>query len=628
MAAAAVMLSPSAAAASPDAGADTTGLTRQQAFAEAAAEYGVPDEVLLAVSYLESRWDAHAGEPSRGAGYGPMHLTDIASVTENPHHHHGDARGDESRPRSTPDTDAPSGKTPASLRTLRLATSLTDLSAAELRSDPTANIFGGAAVLADYQKRHSGAPGDWYGAVARYSGAGDTASAKQFADEVYKTMRTGAERVTDDGEHVTLPATKVAPDTGQLRDLGLRTTDTDGVECPAEIACESIPAPYQEYLNPDGTPNYGNHDKADRPNDLKIRYILIHDTETSYENTLRLVQNPKYVSWHYTLRSSDGHIAQHVPTRDVAWHAGNWYVNMHSIGLEHEGFAAQGTWYTEAMYRTSAKLVRYLADKYDVPLDRAHIIGHDNVPGITPARVPAMHWDTGPYWDWAHYFDLLGKPFEPTGTARSKMVTIKPDFATNKPAFVGCDAPGEPCPARSSTSVILRSEPRDDAPLLNDLGLRPDGSPNTMKVSDIGSRVDTGTQWALAEDRGEWLAIWYLGQKGWLHRSDTIWSTGLVVTPKPGKTSIPVYGRAYPEASAYPEGVPVQGIVPLQYSLPAGQRYTVGAFPTTDYYRAVTFDTSKHVVVSGKDRYYQIQFGHRFMYVRAADVRLMASPMS
>ena len=51
-----------------------------------------------------------------------------------------------------------------------------------------------------------------------------------------------------------------------------------------------------------------------------------------------LVQDPTYVSWNYSLRSTDGHIAQHVKAKDVAWHAGNWYVNAKSIGLEHEGF--------------------------------------------------------------------------------------------------------------------------------------------------------------------------------------------------------------------------------------------------------------------------------------------------
>ncbi len=169
-----------------------------------------------------------------------------------------------------------------------------------------------------------------------------------------------------------------------------------------------------------GPGDYGNHDLSDRPARQKIEYIVIHDTEASWATTLDLVQDPTYVSWHYSLRSVDGHIAQHVKTKDVGWHAGNWYVNAKSIGLEHEGFAAQGTWYTEAMYRTSAKLVRHLALRLGIPLDRQHIIGHDNVPGTTAATVAGMHWDPGPYWDWSHYFDLL-RPRRSgrTGTSRT-----------------------------------------------------------------------------------------------------------------------------------------------------------------------------------------------------------------
>jgi N-acetyl-anhydromuramyl-L-alanine amidase AmpD len=603
---------------------------RQQAFAAAATEYGVPPAVLLGVSYLESRWDANAGEPSRSAGYGPMHLTDINSVTAE-EHNSGDPRGDDARPMELTGPTPEDLEPPASLRTVELAAQLTGLPAETLRSDPAVNIRGGAALLAHYQSQVANPadpdPGAWYGAVARYSQASDTAAARQFAGEVYATINSGVERVTDDGQRVALPATPVTPQTGQLDTLGLRVTDSTDTECPTDVSCEWIPAPYQQYGPNSG--DYGNHDLADRPNNLKIKYILIHDTEASWATTLRLVQNPTYVSWQYSLRSSDGHIAHHVRNKNVAWHAGNWYVNMHSIGLEHEGFAAQGTWYTEAMYRTSAKLVRYLAERYEIPIDRGHIIGHDNVPGITPARVPQMHWDPGPYWDWGHYFDLLGRPIIQTGTEHSRMVTIRPNYATNRPAFYGCDPryPSRLCPSRGSTSVILRSEPRDDAPLLNDVGLRPDGSPNTLRVSDIGSRVDTGQRFAVAEDRGEWIAIWYLGQKGWLHRSDTVWSTGLEITPKPGRTTIPVYGRAYPEASAYPANVPVQSVVPLQYQMPAGQRYTVGQFPGTDYYRAVTYDPANHVVVRGEDRYIQIQYGHRFMYVRAADVNLLGSPV-
>ena len=106
---------------------------------------------------------------------------------------------------------------------------------------------------------------------------------------------------------------------------------------------------------------------------------VAYRTEAGYAETLGLVQDPTYVSWHYTLRSVDGHVAQHVKTKDVAWHAGNWYVNMHAINIENEGFAAQGkTWYTNALYGSCAALVRYLAAEYHIPLDRQHILGHED----------------------------------------------------------------------------------------------------------------------------------------------------------------------------------------------------------------------------------------------------------
>nr|WP_042198911.1 peptidoglycan recognition family protein [Kibdelosporangium sp. MJ126-NF4]CEL23615.1 N-acetylmuramoyl-L-alanine amidase [Kibdelosporangium sp. MJ126-NF4]CTQ93152.1 N-acetylmuramoyl-L-alanine amidase (EC 3.5.1.28) [Kibdelosporangium sp. MJ126-NF4] len=605
---------------------------RQRAFSAAAAEFGIPESVLLGVSYLESKWDANAGTPSTSAGYGPMHLTDVR--TANPvggTHHDGaeDPRGDDARPPLHLPPAQPVEAVP-SLLTVDQASTLTGVPTARLRSDTEQNIRGGAALLAKYQKDigvDSDNPADWYGAVARYGGAEDTGAAGTFADEVFATISSGVDRVTDDGQHVRLAPTPVTPNKGLLDRTGLRKSTSDNTECPRSLACEWIPAAYAEYINDKGQLTYGNHDKGNRPESQEIKYIVIHDTEGYYPNVINMTQDPKWASWQYTLRSADGHVAQHIKHKDVAWQAGNWFVNSKSIGLEHEGFAKLGTWYTEAMYRSSAKLVRYLAAKYRIPMDRAHIIGHDNVPGIRPGTVKDMHWDPGPYWDWAHYFDLLGAPLRPT--VNLGLVTIKPDFANNKPTFVGCVKAGEPCTPRGSTSVILHTEPRTDAPLLKDIGLRPDGSPGTMEVSDISSRVETGQQFAVADVRGDWTAIWYLGQKGWFHnprKAPTALGTGgLVATPKKGKATIPVYGRAFPESAAYPPNVPDQGEIPLQYTLSAGERYSVGQVLSSEYYWANTFDPSNHTVVKGKTKYVQIQFGHRIMFVKASDVDVKPS---
>ncbi|KAA9162862.1 N-acetylmuramoyl-L-alanine amidase [Amycolatopsis acidicola] len=596
---------------------------RQQAFAAAAEEFGVPEPVLLGVSYLKSRWDHNAGTPSTGAGFGPMHLTDLRTVASGGSHHDKgseDPRGDTARPALAPRAPEAAAPTPA-LQTVDLASSLTGADPATLRTDPTQNIRGGAAVLAQYQRElgvTSANPADWYGAVAKYSGATDSTAAASFADEVYSVITGGMSRVTDDGQSVRLDAVSVTPARTQLRSLALPAAAPGAVEAPSGVSAEWIPAPYQE-LEGGG---YGNYDKAERPQSQRITHIVIHDTECGYDAALALVQDPTYLGWHYTLRSTDGHIAQHIQTKDVGWHAGNWYVNAKSIGVEHEGYGAQATWYTEAMYRSSAKLVRYLAGKYGIPLDRQHILGHDNVPGTTPSTVAGMHWDPGPYWDWAHYFDLLGAPFAAWPKQQTGLVTIKPDYASNHPAFTGCDGAGSVCPVRGSSAVVLRTEPSDDAPLLADPGLHPDGSPSTMDVSDVGSRVSTGQQYAVAEVRGDWTAIWFLGQKGWLRSASTQPALGLVVTPKQDLATVPVYGRAYPEASAYPSGIPPQDITPLQYTFSAGQRYAAGPVLDAEYFSATTFDPASHVVVRGETKYVQIQFGHRVAYVKLDDVSL------
>ncbi|MEU5899548.1 N-acetylmuramoyl-L-alanine amidase [Streptomyces venezuelae] len=611
----------------------------QEAFAAAADEYHVPQSVLLGVSYLQSRWDAHGGAASVTGGYGPMHLTDArTALASAPHHSEGteDPRGDTSRPAPPPAAEIPEeSELPARLKTLPRAAELSGRSADELRTDPAANVEGGAALLAAAQRKLgkplSGDPADWYGAVARFSGADDEATAATYANDVFAVIRDGEQRTTDAGQRVTLaPEPGLRPDAAQLERAGLRKAPKGGTECPKTVSCEWIPAPYEEFKDPNGNPDYGNHDLSNRPKSQSIDTIVIHDTEGRWEGVLKMVQDPTYVSWQYSLRSTDGHIAQHVKAKDVAWHAGNWYVNAKSIGLEHEGFlTAPDTWYTEAMYRTSARLVKYLAKKYDIPLDRQHILGHDNVQGTVPSSIPGMHTDPGPYWDWQHYFTLLGKPFHRTAGTGGGVVTVAPEYSRNRPEYTGCGKPGEKCVPHGSAAVRVHTEPRDDAPLIKDIGKRPGGQPSTIDVNDVGARLSTGQQYAVAERKGDWTAVWYLGQKAWFKnprkQPTAVDAKGLVVTPKAGASEVPVYGRAYPEKEAYPAGVPVQSVTPLPYKILAGQKYVVGDKVPGEYFYSPTFDTAPHKVVRGKDMYYVIQYGHRVGYVRAADVQVAPS---
>jgi hypothetical protein len=582
---------------------------RQAVFARAAEVSGVPEKVLLGVSYMESRWDDHGAAPSASGGFGPMHLTDFAGVQDAK----PEAKGE------------PTLAVPDTAGTLSRAADLTGFSAQSLRANDVANICGGAAVLASYQKHTTATnPSAWTRAVVKYAGAGDEATATRFANQVFDVIREGQSRTTNDGQQVTLTATpKAGADEQAIASMGLLEPENDVVDCPESLGCESIPAPY-EWYDQSSPYNYGNHDLADRPNDMDIDYIVIHNTEGDWDTALDLVTDPTYLAWHYTLRSSDGHIAQHLNNKNVGWQAGNWYVNMHSIGLEHEGIAAEGaTWFTESMYRTSAELVKYLGEKYDVPLDRAHIIGHDQVPGVDAAHVRGMHWDTGPFWDWEHYMSLMGAPIEQDKMGRSDVVTVAPGFDDNMQPVTGCVTAGVACEEQGTNFAYLRTAPSADAPLVKDAGLHPDGSSSTTEVWDIGARAQAGLKFLVARKTGDWLGVWYLGDIAWLPKDAVVKSNGKVVVPA-GETEVPVYGRAYPEASAYHSGIPPQPISPLQYTLKPGQAYVLADDDlASDYYYAKTFNDSipgDHTVVVGEDEYYQIWFGHRIAYVRAADV--------
>lgn len=604
---------------------------RAQLFASAAAEFNVPEAVLLAVSYNQTRFENHAGQPSVSGGYGLMHLTDEVKEVR-------DGRGDPARP-VVPRTIN------SATYTLREAAQQLGVSADVLKRDDRQNVRAGAALMAKYAKAdHGTLPSSlegWYGAVTKLSGASSAAAAQDFADDVYETIRDGVHHITTDWQSLDLKATRVGDIPKEaLQTLGLpertesQTMATPTPECPPTLSCRFVPARFAQN-NPADPKDYGNYDPANRPSDMKIKYIVIHDTEGSYESAISWFQDPRsYVAAHYVIRSSDGEVTQMVQNKDVGWHAGNWYVNMHSIGIEHEGIAAVGSsWYTEAMYRASAKLVRYLANKYDIPLDREHIIGHDQFHAPLAERVPRMHYDPGPYWDWEHYMNLLGAPTVPTAGPFSKLVTIAPRFETNRPEVTWCEGTPACLPLREQPANFLyvRTAPRHDAPLVTDAGLHPDGAPGTTAINDWSSKATHGQHFAVAERRGNWLAIWFNGQKGWIHNpnywGNVLPAKGKLVTPREGKTEIPVYGRPLPEASAYHSGVPEQPTALLQYRIKAGQKYhAYDKKAKNDYFHVVAIDRSAPgdgEIVVGNERYIPISYSHRQAYVKASDVRII-----
>ncbi|MFC7648681.1 N-acetylmuramoyl-L-alanine amidase [Streptosporangium lutulentum] len=328
------------------------------AFTRAAATYEVPRDLLVTLGYAETHLDGHDGAPSASGGYGVMHLV-----------------------------SSPAG------RTLERAASLTGQPVAALKTDDAANVTGGAAVLRAYADELGldatarKDPGKWYPAVAKYGNASTPEVARLYADTVYELLGTGIRTATPDGETLTVKARSVRPDLGAYA----RTRDLN-----EPLAAAAVDYPSARWV----AASSSNYAVSNRPTSNVIDRIVVHVTQGSYAGTISWFQNPAaQVSSHYVVRSSDGAITQMVREKDRAWHAGN--DNSRSVGIEHEGFVDNASWFTDSMYRSSAALTRSIADRYNIPKDRAHIIGHNQVPGAT-------HTDPGPNWDWTRYMQYVG----------------------------------------------------------------------------------------------------------------------------------------------------------------------------------------------------------------------------
>jgi N-acetyl-anhydromuramyl-L-alanine amidase AmpD len=107
-----------------------------------------------------------------------------------------------------------------------------------------------------------------------------------------------------------------------------------------------------DYPSADWKPaSTSNYTASTRPHAYSVDRVIIHVTQETFATTLSIFQNPqKQVSAHYVVRSADGHVEQCVREADIAWHAGNWDYNTHSIGVEHEGWVDQPSYFTAALY--------------------------------------------------------------------------------------------------------------------------------------------------------------------------------------------------------------------------------------------------------------------------------------
>jgi N-acetylmuramoyl-L-alanine amidase CwlA len=106
-----------------------------------------------------------------------------------------------------------------------------------------------------------------------------------------------------------------------------------------------------------------------------IIQIVIHWIVGNLAAADAVFAKPNSTSAHYGIE--DDRVHQYVPENMVAYHAGVYSVNQRSIGIEHS--AAPDRPASNKTYETSAQLIREIAKRHNIPLDRQHIIKHSQV---------------------------------------------------------------------------------------------------------------------------------------------------------------------------------------------------------------------------------------------------------
>lgn len=225
-----------------------------------------------------------------------------------------------------------------------------------------------------------------------------------------------------------------------------------------------------------------------------ILYVVIHDTESGCASALNTLTNPWVESSANFIVCRDGRIYQLVHVSDSAWHAGNRYINLHSIGIEHEGYA--GSPFTRAQYLATASLLLWVNAHMKLRLQwtRNAIFGHENVP-------EGSHVDPGIGWDWPFFMSLLRDgPSHDAGDPH--LVTVLwPQAYIHSCASTGCSVLGT---------------------------------------------ANWGEEFHMRARRPGWVGIDFAGYHGWMLSAATGSGRGVAVTLK---VHYPVYVRAAAEAS-------------------------------------------------------------------------------
>ncbi len=370
------------------------------AFENAAKEFNVPADLLKGISFTETRWQhLQWAEGDTANCMGMPHAYGVMGLRDDDWFGHS----------------------------LREAAQLINQDPEVLKNDLIQNIRGGAALL---RKLYDELPlpegtsrGDiesWQNAVAKYPGIPQPELSSLHAFEVFERLSKG---YRDYGIELNKLPIRLEPIRQRVVKIWNEAKQTQKLNKTAD---------QPDYQGAKWNQAYPGHWYTDG---YARDFVVIHDMEGYYLATISYFQqSATQASVHYCtngLQDSPtdmppGDITQMVEEKYWAWHVRCW--NRYMLGIEHEGFAGNPAWYTPEMYIASAKLTKYLCDKYNIPKDRNHIIAHgewlnsawtnwinSNYKTIYPTFDPTCndHTDPGPFWDWGFYMQLVKQDSTP-----------------------------------------------------------------------------------------------------------------------------------------------------------------------------------------------------------------------
>lgn len=397
----------------------------QHAFRQAYARYpSIPAGTLEAIAYVQSRWMHMQPDPKQlqgerhhqmPAAYGVMGL------------YAGDGFADQ---------------VGAGARLLRVTPE-------QVKRSPRLNVLAGAALLDREIARDAGAgrtvrptPEQIRPALMRYAGFSPSPVVAADASDISDYARTSfaydvllaLDRGVDD-RGIRVPERAIewerAFDIGQLHRLRAPFVRLDAARDRIETAQYAIDPVTETLARKDpGQPrpagdisiqstDYGPALWVPSPyyhGRSSYSSVTIHTAQGSYAGTINWFKsNPYSVSAHYVIRSSDGQVTQMVRNANAAHHVG--VHNGTTLGIEHEGYVNNSSWYTTAMYNSSSALVRNFCSRYSyiscanayngsassgvvVLSTSIDVKGHQHYSSQT-------HVDPGINWDWRRYYTLL-----------------------------------------------------------------------------------------------------------------------------------------------------------------------------------------------------------------------------